>query len=91
MRKDNCRPERLGTLLEERGISPEALAKGTDIPIATIRGYLFGRREAISTRNMLLFANFFQMPMSQLVDYLAGVDAAEKSETKGCQRLQIGV
>ncbi len=78
MRRNDCHPERLGELLEERKITPQELSKRTDVPIATIRAYLSGRRDAISTRNMLLFAQVLEMPMAELVDYLAGIVNIDK-------------
>ena len=78
MRKGICNPRLLEKLLEETGHSAQELSEVTEIPIATIRGYLSGKRDAISTRNMLLFAQFFQMPMPELVDYFANVGNIDK-------------
>ena len=66
-----CKPERLQALLEERNMSMQTLARLTEIPVTTIRAYLHGRRDAISTRNMFLIARTLDMPMSELVDYLS--------------------
>jgi len=78
MRRNDCHPEHLGALLEERKITPQELSKRTDVPIATIRAYLSGRRDAISSRNMLLFAQALEMPMAELIDYLAGIVNIDK-------------
>ena len=71
-------PQRLQLLLREQGMKPEELSLRTGIPLATIRAYLSGKRDAISTRNMLLFAQFFEMPMSELVDYLSDMVNLDK-------------
>lgn len=65
--------QRLQELLRRSGMTQEELSRHTEIPLATIRAYLGGKRENISTRNLLLFAQVFELPMSDLVDYLSGV------------------
>ncbi len=79
MRRGICDPRRLEQLLEQTGHTPQELSDATEIPIATIRGYISGKRDAISTRNMFLFAQFFQMPMPQLVDYFANIGKLDKN------------
>lgn len=78
MRRGICDPRLLEKLLEKTGHTPQELSEATEIPIATIRGYLSGKRDAISTRNMFLFAQFFHMPMPSLVDYFADVGNIDK-------------
>ncbi len=73
MRASEVFPQRLQELLDQRGMTQEELSHRTDIPLATIRAYLGGKRPTVSTRNLLLFAQTFEFPMSQLVDYLQGV------------------
>ena len=73
MRANEFFPQRLGELLRQRNMSAEELSGSTGIPLATIRAYLGGKREAVSTRNLLLFAQVFGLPMSDLVDHLSGV------------------
>ena len=82
-----CRPGRLASLLQTYGRSITDLSAATEIPVATIRGYLNGGRDTISTRNLLLIARFFGMPMSELMDRLASddpapIDNADKDESK---------
>lgn len=67
----DCRPQRLAILLERFHRTPEQLSAQTEIPPATVRGYLNGGRNSISTRNLLLIARFFEMPMSELIDFLS--------------------
>ena len=71
MGRSECVPARLAALLRETGRTAAELSSATEIPAATIRGYLGGGRDTISTRNLLLIAQFFQMPMSELMDRLA--------------------
>ena len=83
MGRSECIPGRLAALLRESGRSAAELSAATEIPAATIRGYLNGGRETISTRNLLLIAQFFQMPMAELMDRLAApfpasIDNADK-------------
>lgn len=78
MRRNNYIPERLNLLIEERQLSLKELSEKTEIPIPTLRAYVHGKREAISTRNMLLFAQVFEIPMAELVDYLCGIDNIDK-------------
>jgi len=73
MKTSEVFPQRLGELMERSGMTQEALSKRTEIPLATIRAYLSGKRENVSTRNLFLFAQSFDIPMSDLVDYLSGV------------------
>lgn len=73
MRASEIFPQRLQELLMQHGMTQEELSRRTDIPPATIRAYLSGRRPTVSTRNLLLFAQAFELPMSELVDYLYGV------------------
>lgn len=70
MKTSELFPQRLGELLRERNMDSEALSRHTGIPLATIRAYLGGKRDAISTRNLLFFAQALELPMSELVDYL---------------------
>ena len=84
MGRTECRPERLAELLQIHGRSIRELSAATEIPVATIRGYLNGGRDTVSTRNLLLIAQFFGMPMSELMDRLsgefpAGIDNADKN------------
>ena len=83
MGRSECVPARLAALLRETGRTAAELSSATEIPAATIRGYLGGGRNTISTRNLLLIAQFFQMPMSELMDRLAApslpsIDNADK-------------
>lgn len=73
MRASEVFPQRLQELLERSGMTQEELSGKTQIPLATIRAYLGGKRDTVSTRNLLLFAQAFELPMSGLVDYLSGV------------------
>lgn len=73
MKASEVFPQRLQELLERSGMTQEALSRRTDIPLATIRAYLGGKRDTVSTRNLLLFAQAFELPMSDLVDYLSDV------------------
>ena len=83
MSRRECIPSRLAELMESKHCTLHRLSAGTEIPAATIRGYLNGGRETISTRNLLLIAQFFQMPMAELMDRLASpfpasIDNADK-------------
>ncbi len=71
-------PQRLGELMERNAMSQAELARRTGIPLATLRSYLAGRRETVSTRNLLLFAQAFEMPMSELIDVFSGVVNLDK-------------
>ena len=87
MGRTECRPDRLAALLQTHGRSISDLSKATEIPAATIRGYLNGSRDTISTRNLLLIARFFGMSMSDLMDWLASgdpapIDNADKDESE---------
>ena len=73
MLHSECRPERLNILLERNHCAPEQLSAFTDIPMTTIRQYLRGARDTISTRNLFFIAKFFDMPMADLIDFLADV------------------
>ena len=80
-----CRPGRLAELLQMHGRSITDLSRATEIPVATIRGYLNGGRNTVSTRNLLLIAQYFEMPMSELMDrlsgeYPAGIDNGNKEQ-----------
>ena len=78
MLHSECRAERLNLLLEKYNRTPEQLSGFTDIPMTTIRQYLRGARDTISTRNLYFIAMFFDMPMADLIDFLA--DAQKPSE-----------
>ena len=78
MRRYDHAPECLRKLLNERAWDTQELAKRTGIDAATLREYLSGRRISISTRNMLVLATAFEIPMSQLIDDF----------TNGCQNTQ---
>ena len=78
MARFECVPARLAALLEERGSTVSDLSAATEIPVATIRGYLNGSRTTVSTRNLLLISQFFGMPMSELMDRLAGTGIGHK-------------
>ncbi len=85
MGRNECLPYRLADLLKARSRTVAELSARTEIPAATIRGYLNGSRETISTRNLLLIAQFFDMPMAELMDRLAGsfqasIDNVDKDE-----------
>ena len=73
MRASEVFPQRLQELLRQHDMTQEELSCRTGIPLATIRAYLGGKRPTISTRNLLLFAQILDLPMSDLVDYLFGV------------------
>ena len=73
MKTSEVFPQRLQELLQRSGMTQEELSKRTQIPVATIRAYLGGKRDTVSTRNLLLFAQVFELPMSDLVDRLSGV------------------
>ena len=47
MGRSECIPGRLAALLRESGRSAAELSAATEIPAATIRGYLNGGRETI--------------------------------------------
>lgn len=78
MRRSECDPARLGELLAQRGMSPEELSDRSQIALPTIRAYLGGKRAAISTRNLLVFAQVFDIPMAELMDFLARMDNIDK-------------
>ena len=85
MGRSECAPASLKALLRAHGRTAAELSDATEIPIATLRGYLNGGRKTISTRNLLLIAQFFGMPMSELMDRLAGpisplIDNADKDQ-----------
>ena len=71
MARFECVPARLAALLAEHGRTAAELSDSTEIPPATVRGYLNGGRKTISTRNLLLIAQFFGLPMSELMDRLS--------------------
>lgn len=71
-------PQRLQQLMRQHAMSQEELSRRTDIPLTTIRAYLGGRRATVSTRNLLLLAQVFELPMSELVDYLYGIGILDK-------------
>lgn len=75
MGRSECSPRRLANLLEAKKCTLSELSRHTQIPVATLRGYLNGSRDTISTRNFLLIAQYFQMPMSELMDQLSGLNA----------------
>ncbi len=75
MGRIECVPSNLAALLTQYGRTAAELSAQTEIPASTVRGYLNGGRTTISTRNLLLIAQFFQMPMSQLMDRLARPDS----------------
>ncbi len=85
MGRSECLPSRLSNLLKERNRTAADLSARTQIPPATIRGYMNGGRDTISTRNLLLIAQFFEMPMAELMDRLSGgfpgsIDNVDKVE-----------
>ena len=63
--------QRLKLLLEQNNCSPEELSKSTEIPLTTIRQYLRGARDTISTRNLFFIAKHFNMSMADLIDFLS--------------------
>ena len=66
----NFHPERLAILMDRHNRSLEQLSAQTEIPAATLRGYLNGGRDTISTRNLMVIARSFDMLMSDLIDFL---------------------
>ena len=66
----NFHPERLAILMDRHNRSLDQLSAQTEIPAATLRGYLNGGRDTISTRNLMVIARSFDMPMSDLIDFL---------------------
>ena len=71
-------PERLAILLERHQRTLDQLSAQTEIPVATLRGYLNGGRDTISTRNLMVIARSFDMPMSELIDFLCSTDEPSK-------------
>ena len=71
-------PERLAILLERHQRTLDQLSAQTEIPVATLRGYLNGGRETISTRNLMVIARSFDMPMSELIDFLCSTEEPSK-------------
>ena len=67
-------PERLAILLERHQRTLDQLSAQTEIPVATLRGYLNGGRDTISTRNLMVIARSFDMPMSELIDFLCSTE-----------------
>lgn len=61
----------LQRLMQERDICAVQLARQTGIDAGTLRGFLAGRQENISTRNLLALARFFEISMRELVDILS--------------------
>lgn len=70
MRKTDCNPAALQSLMEKAGLNQRTLAEKTDIPVTTIKAYLTGKRQTISTRNLLFLARAFEIEMSELIDIL---------------------
>lgn len=71
-------PERLAILLERHQRTLDQLSAQTEIPVATLRGYLNGGRDTISTRNLMVIARSFDMPMSELIDFLCSTEESSK-------------
>ncbi len=69
---------RLGEVLALRGMLPEELSDRSQVALPTIRAYLGGKRATISTRNLLVFAQVFEIPMKELVDFLSGMGTLDK-------------
>ena len=71
-------PERLAILLVRHQRTLDQLSVQTEIPVATLRGYLNGGRDTISTRNLMVIARSFDMPMSELIDFLCSTEEPSK-------------
>ena len=71
-------PERLAILLERHQRTLDQLSAQTEIPVATLRGYLNGGRDTISTRNLMVISRSFDMPMSELIDFLCSTEESSK-------------
>ncbi len=61
----------LKRLMQERNIRPVQLSHATGIDAGTLHGFLAGRQENMSTRNLLALARFFGISMRELVDILS--------------------
>ena len=61
----------LQRLMQERHVCAVQLARQTGIDAGTLRAFLAGRQENISTRNLLALARFFDLSMRELVDILS--------------------
>lgn len=61
----------LKRLMQERNIRAVQLSHATGIDAGTLRAFLAGRQENVSTRNLLALARFFGISMRELVDILS--------------------
>lgn len=71
MRQYEKAEELLNRWMRERSVAVRELAGQTGIDPGTLRRILTGRQRAISTRNMLALARFFDIPLQELMDRLA--------------------
>lgn len=71
MRQYEKAAELLSRWMRERSVAVRELAGQTGIDPGTLRRILTGRQRAISTRNMLALARFFDIPLQELMDKLA--------------------
>ncbi len=68
MRQYERAAELLNQWMRERSVTARELAGQTGIDPGTLRKILTGRQQAISTRNMLALARFFDVPLQELMD-----------------------
>lgn len=61
----------LRQLMTAAEVSASELSARTGIDAATIRAVVSGRQKKISTRNMVLFARFFEKKLDELIDSFA--------------------
>lgn len=61
----------LRQLMTAYEVSASELSARTGIDVATIRAVVSGRQKNISTRNMVLFARFFEKKLDELIDSFA--------------------
>lgn len=58
----------LSAWMQERGLSAAELSRQTGIDAGILRKIMTGRETAISTRNLMTLARFFDLSMQELID-----------------------
>ena len=56
-------------LLDERGLEPRDLRKGTGLSSAYISQLMTNKQKDVSLKKAMLIADYFDIPLEQLVEY----------------------
>ena len=75
MRTYDAAPTVLCAWMDARGLTAAELSRQTGIDAGILRKIMTGRETAISTRNLMTLARYFDKSMQELIDAFSGYGA----------------